>query len=149
MKKSLIYYVYYHSTTLESENPKLLDVIKSFPAWAILGPSFFLVQYDPSMKEEDAGDNLDAIRGKVDAVCGPKDYYFIGRMGDIATWKGYGTNLKAWLMNNAIPKLTENEDVFALNEPAIPAGEGHPRRIRTAPGVAKPDADESKNIKKN
>ena len=142
MKKSLLYYVYYHSTTLEAENPKLLDVIKSFPAWAILGPSFFLVQFDPLMKEEDATDNLDAIREKIEAVCGPKDYYFIGRMGDIATWKGYGTNLKAWLVSHALPRPTKGEDVFSLEETARPVEGKHTRRIRTASGVPRHEADE-------
>lgn len=143
--KNILYYVYYHSTALESENSKLQDVIQSFPAWAILGPSFFLIQYDASMKEEDAGVNLEAIRKKIDAVCGPRDYYFIGRMGDLATWKGYGTNLKAWLINNAIPTDMKSSPLFSLQESAHPA---QGRHIKTASSSVNSETKEDKNMKK-
>lgn len=99
----MLYYIYYHSASQEQENRQLLNVIKSFPGWAILSPSFFLIR-EEEKKQNDTDVTILKIKEKVRNVCSSNDEFFIGQMGDKATWQGYGGRLRDWLIENALKK---------------------------------------------
>ena len=119
----MIYYIYYHSTNPEQNNAKILDTIKSFPAWAILGHSFFMVRMDYK-GNADTDANLLEIKQKLKEVGASADDFFIGQMGDEAIWQGYGVPLKQWLISNSVKANEAADESFrkedATKEPQQP-----------------------------
>jgi len=113
----MIYYIYYHSTNPEQNNAKILDTIKSFPAWAILGHSFFLVRKDDK-SDADTDVNLLFIKQKFKDVGASTDDFFIGQMGDEAIWQGYGAPLKQWLISNSVKKNEAADESFRIGDAA-------------------------------
>lgn len=119
----MIYYIYYHSTNPEQNNAKIIDTVKGFPAWAILGHSFFLVRMDYK-GNADTDANLLEIKQKLKEVGASADDFFIGQMGDEAIWQGYGVPLKQWLISNSVKKHEGGDESFrkgdTTNEPQQP-----------------------------
>lgn len=111
----MIYFIYYHSSDPDLHNNRVLDVVKEFPGWAVLSPSFFLVRLDD--REEDNRDtNLYIIKKKIGLACDQNDEFFVGQLGDESTWQGYGSRLKEWLIKNTLHKDEDNQENFSLKE---------------------------------
>lgn len=110
----MIYYIYYHSASPEQENNKIKEFIKTFPGWAVLGPSFYLV-FKNDVKDDDTDTNLLYIRSKLKEIGSANDEFFVGQFGNEATWQGYGIPLKNWLIKYSRP-INEEDDKFSVRE---------------------------------
>ena len=106
----MIYFIYYHSANPEQGNTKVVETIKSFPGWAILGSTFFLVMKD-DVKDNDADPNLSTIKKSLQEAGSSTDEFFIGQLGDEAVWQGYGAPLKQWLLKYS-QKNNDDEESF-------------------------------------
>lgn len=97
----MIYTIYYHSSSLGQENKKLLDLIKTFPGWAILSPSFFLVRSGNNAINTDRDQYLFEVKHKLTSISSPNDEFFISQLGNESTWQGYGGKLRDWIIRNS------------------------------------------------
>ena len=113
----MIYFIYYHSSNPDQLNNSVLDVVKEFPGWAVLSPSFFLVRLN-KQDSDDRDANLFIIKNKINLVCDHDDEFFVGQLGDESTWQGYGSRLKEWLIKNTLQQGEENQENFSLKEAA-------------------------------
>jgi len=113
----MIYFIYYHSSDPDLLNNRVLDVVKEFPGWAVLSPSFFLVRLK-KQNTDDRDANLFIIKNKINLVCDPNDEFFVGQLGDESTWQGYGSRLKEWLIKNTLQQDEGNQENFSLKEAA-------------------------------
>lgn len=114
----MIYYIYYHSASLEQENKKVLEFIKTFRGWAILSTSFFLVSRDDE-RNNDTDANLIFIRNEMRKVTSQSDEFFIGQLGTESVWQGYGGRLRDWFIKNSVPRTIDEEEQFNRNIPGI------------------------------
>lgn len=112
----MIYYIHYNSSNPAKFNQRLLDTIKEFQGWAILSQTFFLVRVGEDRNEEGRDANLYVIKDRLRQVCDPEDEFFIGQMGNEATWQGYGGRLRDWLNKNFNHSNTQQQDSFKKTE---------------------------------
>ena len=106
----MIYFIYYHTASPEQDNTKIVETIKSFPGWAILGSTFFLVMKE-DIVDDDTDTNLLSIRQRLREAGASTDEFFIGQMGDEAVWQGYGAPLKQWLLKYS-QKSNDDDESF-------------------------------------
>lgn len=106
----MIYIIYYRSAFPEQENTKIQELIKSFPGWAILSSSFFLVrkEYDEAWKDG-KDQNLFEIKQQLNSIGSTNDEFFVSQLGNEAIWQGYGGRLKDWIIRNSLKKDEEEE----------------------------------------
>lgn len=142
----MIYYIHYYSSNPRDINQKLLDAIKEFPGWAILAPTFFLVRVGEDKEEEGRDANLFVIKNRLNKVCEPEDEFFIGQMGNEATWQGYGSRLRDWLIKNFNPQNEQEQESFKRPE-VVKDAEGLAAAVRRNKEIQKLVDEQTARVK--
>jgi len=89
MKK--VYIITYDLSNPGRNYEALLKLIKSYPAWARLGGSSYLVLTEQSTVQ---------IRDYLTPALDTNDSLFVGLMSNVAAWRGLGDEVSNWIKDN-------------------------------------------------
>lgn len=86
----MLYIITYATANAEQRNEALEHLIQSYPDWAILNNSTFIIHTD---------DNINAVMTSLKECISAEQHYrlFIGRIAPPLSWRGFANGFEEWV----------------------------------------------------
>lgn len=88
----MAYIISYIPVTSAQRNEQLIDRIKRFEKWAVLGTSTFIVHQE--------GVTTITIRDELKQHISSQDKIFVAELSGNAAWRGFNEGMSQWLKDN-------------------------------------------------